>query len=128
LYPAPLRDLLMHLALSGLFRARWTARIRDEWMAALLEKRSDQTREQLEWTRNQMDAAVPDCLVDGYQHLEAGLDLPDPADRHVLAAAILCQAGTPSSPTTSSISLRERWNLMGCARNTRISSSSMPST
>jgi hypothetical protein len=31
LYPAPLRDLLMHLALSGLYHARWTERIHREW-------------------------------------------------------------------------------------------------
>lgn len=52
LYPAPLRDLLMHLALSGLYRARWSARIHDEWIAALLEKRPDLSRDNLEWTRN----------------------------------------------------------------------------
>ena len=32
LYPAPLRDLLMHLALTDLFRARWTEAIHEEWM------------------------------------------------------------------------------------------------
>jgi len=94
LYPAPLRDLLMHLALSGLYRARWTSRIHDEWMNALLAKRPDLAREQLEWTRDQMNRAVEDCLVAGHEHLEAGLNLPDPGDCHVLAAAILCQAGT----------------------------------
>lgn len=31
LYPAPLRDLLMHLALSDLYRARWSDLIHDEW-------------------------------------------------------------------------------------------------
>lgn len=36
LYPAPLRDLLMHLGLSGLYRARWTKRIHEEWMTSLL--------------------------------------------------------------------------------------------
>lgn len=94
LYPAPLRDLLMHLALSGLYRARWTPRIHDEWMNALLTKRPDLTRKQLEWPRDQMNLAVEDCLVSGYEHLEAGLNLPDFDDCHVLAAAILCQAGT----------------------------------
>lgn len=94
LYPAPLRDLLMHLAISGLFRARWTARIHEEWMRNLLAKRPDLTREQLERTRDLMDASVPDCLVAGYEGLESHLTLPDRDDRHVLAAAILCQAGT----------------------------------
>lgn len=35
-----------------------------------------------------MDAAVPDCIVEGYEALIGALALPDPNDRHVLAAAI----------------------------------------
>lgn len=93
LYPAPLRDLLMHLALTGLYRARWTERIHEEWIAALLRQRPDLLPRDLASTRQQMDAAVPDCLVRGYEHLEAGLTLPDGSDHHVLAAAILCGAG-----------------------------------
>lgn len=93
LYPAPLRDLLMHLAIRGLFRARWTARIHDEWMRSLLSERPDLTREQLERTRDLMNVSTPDCLVTGYEGLEARLTLPNPDDQHVLAAAILCHAG-----------------------------------
>jgi hypothetical protein len=93
LYPAALRDFLMHLALTELFRARWTATIHEEWMAAVLANRPDLTRAQLERTRDLMNKAVPDCLVEGYQSLIAGLTLPDPNDRHVLAAAILAGAG-----------------------------------
>lgn len=93
LYPAPLRDLLMHLSLTGLFRARWTARIHQEWIEAVLRNRPDLTREQLDWTRAQMDRAVPDCLVSDYEGIEATLSLPDPHDHHVLAAAIKCGAG-----------------------------------
>jgi len=44
LYPAPLRDLLMQLALSDLYRARWTARIHEEWITALLRQRPDLSR------------------------------------------------------------------------------------
>lgn len=94
LYPAPLRDLLMRLALTGLYRARWTARIHEEWIAAVLRRRGDLSRDTLERTRQLMDEAVPDCLVVGYEGLEAGLRLPDPDDRHVVAAAILSHAGT----------------------------------
>ncbi len=36
LYPAPLRDLLMHLALTNLFKAYWTDQIHEEWINALL--------------------------------------------------------------------------------------------
>jgi len=88
LYPAPLRDLLMHLALTDLFRARWTDRIHDEWIDNVLQDRPDLKREQLERTRSLMNAHVRDCLVSGYEDLIEGLTLPDPDDRHVLAAAI----------------------------------------
>jgi len=36
LHPAALRDLLLHLALMRLFRARWTDRIHDEWIQSLI--------------------------------------------------------------------------------------------
>jgi transposase InsO family protein len=39
-----------------------------------------------------MDKAVPDCLVTGYEGLIESLELPDPDDRHVVAAAIRCGA------------------------------------
>lgn len=93
LYPAPLRDLLMRLALTDLFRARWTAQIHDEWMRAVLGNRPDLKREQLERTRALMDSHVRDCLVTGFEPLIEGLNLPDPDDRHVVAAAIRTRAG-----------------------------------
>jgi hypothetical protein len=46
------------------------------------------TRERLARTRCLMDAAVRDCLVTGYADLVDSLTLPDPDNRHVLAAAI----------------------------------------
>ena len=88
LYPAPLRDLLMHLALTDLFRARWTDQIHDEWIKSVLKNRPDLKPEQLERTRFLMNEHVRDCLVTGYEDLIEGLCLPDPDDRHVLAAAI----------------------------------------
>ncbi len=97
LYPAPLRDLLMHLASwSRLFQAKWTEDIHREWINSLLRNRSDLKREDLERTRQCMDKAVPDALVEQsrYQQIVPGLSLPDPNDRHVLAAAIACGAQT----------------------------------
>ena len=92
LYPAPLRDLLMRLALTDLYRARWSEQIHDEWINAVLRNRHDLSREQLERTRSLMNAYVRDALVDGHQSLIPALELPDPDDRHVLAAAIKCGA------------------------------------
>lgn len=92
LYPAPLRDFLMHLALTGSYRARWSALVHDEWKRNLLANRSDLTRAQLDRTSALMDKAVPDGLVTDYESLIEGLQLPDMDDRHVLAAAIKCNA------------------------------------
>lgn len=92
LYPAPLRDFLLELAMTQLFRAKWTDEIHDEWIRNVLKNRPDLTPEQLARTRALMDAAVMDCLVDGYQALVPALALPDEDDRHVLAAAIHCGA------------------------------------
>lgn len=86
LYPAELRNLLMHLALIGLFRAKWSAEIHEEWMSNLLINRPDLKRVQLERTRMLMDKHAVDALVTGYEDLIPGLQLPDPDDRHVLAA------------------------------------------
>jgi hypothetical protein len=92
LYPAPLRDFLMWLGLSGRYRARWSPQIHDEWKRNLLIKRPDLTPEQLDRTSGLMDLAIPDGLVTGHEPLISGLTLPDPDDRHVLAAAIRCNA------------------------------------
>ncbi|MBD9608050.1 MULTISPECIES: PIN domain-containing protein [Pseudomonas] len=92
LYPAPLRDFLMWLALSGRFRARWSLEIHNEWKRNLLKNRPDLTTEQLDRTSDLMDQAIPDACVYGYERLIEGLTLPDVDDRHVLAAAIRCNA------------------------------------
>ena len=92
LYPAPLRDLLMRLALTNLFRARWTDRIHEEWIEALLKQRSDLKRKQLERTKKLMNSHVRDCLVTGYEPLIEGLELPgaaDPRRRRMLVRALV---------------------------------------
>lgn len=92
LYPAPLRDLLLQLALTDLFRAKWTRMIHGEWLDNLLANRPDLDRSRLERTLDLMDKAVGDCIVEGFEPLIEALTLPDPDDRHVLAAAIKCKA------------------------------------
>ena len=88
LYPATIRDLLLELALTDLFRAKWSAAIHEEWMASLTKTRPDLKREKLERTRELMDLHVRDCLVTNYEDLIPALRLPDKKDRHVFAAAI----------------------------------------
>ena len=43
LYPAELRSLLMYLALIGVFRARWSDDVHEEWITNLLMNRPDLT-------------------------------------------------------------------------------------
>src|SRR5260221_12337375 len=92
LYPAPLRSFLMYLAVTDLYRARWTNDIHEEWMRNVVKDHPDIERAQVEHIRDLMNAHVRDCLVTGHESLIPSLTLPDPDDRHVLAAAIRCGA------------------------------------
>lgn len=92
LYPAPLRDLLIRIARTGLVRARWTNAILDECFRSILADRPDLQASDLKRTRELMVQAVPGCLVEGSESLIDGLALPDPDDRHVLATAIAAGA------------------------------------
>lgn len=87
LCPAPLRDLLLSLAVGGLYHARWTARIHEERVRNLTRNRPE-LEARLGALVELMNRSVPACLVENYEGLIAGMVLPDPDDRHVLAAAI----------------------------------------
>ena len=58
LYPALLRNVLMHLAVRDLFQARRSDRVHEEWIAALLRNRPDLTPVQLERRRGLMDENI----------------------------------------------------------------------
>ena len=88
LHPAPLRDLLIRIAKTGVVHARWSERILDESFRSILAQRPDLKPEALARTRELMNDAVSDCLVEGFEDLIDSLSLPDPDDRHVLAAAV----------------------------------------
>lgn len=92
LYPAPLRDLFIRLAQAGLVQAKWTEAIHDEWMRNLLKNKPELTLARLARTKGLMNDAVRDCLVSGYESWIDSLTMPDPDDRHVLAAAIQAHA------------------------------------
>ncbi|MGH3439915.1 MAG: PIN domain-containing protein, partial [Sciscionella sp.] len=92
LYPSTLRDLLIRIAQAGLVQAKWTNQILDETFQNLAANRPDLDTDKLQRTRELMCQAVRDCLVVGYEPLIDVLDLPDPDDHHVLAAAIKARA------------------------------------
>jgi hypothetical protein len=82
----------MRLATQRLFQAKWSNSIHEEWIRNVLLDRPHITRAMLERTRQLMDEHVKDSLVQGYEELTLQLTLPDPDDRHVLAAAIIGKA------------------------------------
>jgi predicted nucleic acid-binding protein len=92
LYSAPLRDILLRLALRDLCRLKWSPSVHVEWMRRLAVNRPDIPGERLERLRELIDSHARDALVENYSGLIPGIELPDPADRHVLAAAIVGRA------------------------------------
>ena len=92
LYPYTLRDTLISLARMRKFQAQWTTKINDEWIRNLLENNPSIKSERLQRTCELMVMAVPDAMIEGYEHIIETLVLPDPDDRHVLAAAIHAEA------------------------------------
>jgi hypothetical protein len=87
LYPFQLRNLLVQCAADRLVEARWSNEIHDEWMRNLLAKAPRLTRARLEATRDLMDRVLPEARVTGYAARIPAITLPDPGDRHVVAAA-----------------------------------------
>ena len=87
LYPQMLRDVMITLARAGFYQAKWTARINDEWVRQLVKKNPDREHQVLR-TKELVNLSVEDCLIENFEHVIETVALPDPDDRHVLAAAI----------------------------------------
>lgn len=91
LYPFRVRDVLLRFYHAGLFRGRWSHEILDEWTRNLLAQKPD-LKPSVDAQLVAMKEAFPEALVTGYEKLIGAVELPDPNDRHVLAAAIRCCA------------------------------------
>lgn len=93
LFPIAITDALMSLATAGLFAAKWTTRIEEEWIRSL-EAQRPELQGRLNVRRDSMREAVPDWEVpeSAWRRLTGTLQLPDPNDVHVLAAAIASHA------------------------------------
>ncbi|SFA79099.1 PIN domain-containing protein [Poseidonocella pacifica] len=87
LYPTVMREVLLGVAAQGLFTPLWSARILEEWARATVKigpeaeplARAEIAALRLRW---------PHAEITYPPSLEDRLWLPDPADTHVLAAAI----------------------------------------
>ncbi|MGB0506079.1 MAG: PIN domain-containing protein [Pikeienuella sp.] len=85
------RNLLLHLAEAGFYRPRWSVWILDEMRRAL--ERQNKPVEYLDRLFLSLNAAFPEACVEDWEVYEATIvDLPDKDDKHVLAAAVKCDA------------------------------------
>ena len=82
----------MQVAVDRLIDVRWTEAIHDEWIRNLASNVSTIPVERLQMTRRLMEAALPNAMVTGYERHIPSLNLPDPNDRHVVAAGIAAGA------------------------------------
>lgn len=87
LFPFQLRNLLLHLAVDGLYQPLWSWQIMDECVRNL-RSAAGLTHVQCEHLVDQMRASFPEAWCTGYESAADGLELPDEGDRHVIALAL----------------------------------------
>ena len=89
LYSVAISDALMEVAATGIYAAKWSKAIDDEWISNLAKNRK-RAESDFHLRRDQMHDTCPDWEVPekGWKFIEPCLSLPDTNDRHVLAAAI----------------------------------------
>ena len=83
----------MWLAAGSIYPLRLTDAIHEEWTRNVLRDYPNLTPVQFDRTRALMNKIAPETLVKGYEAISETVTLPDPNDRHVLAAAIHAKAG-----------------------------------
>jgi len=101
LYSVAISDALMEVAATGVYAAKWSKAIDDEWVRNLA-KNKKRAEADFYTRRDSMHDACPDWEVpeEGWRLIEPCLSLPDVNDRHVLAAAV---AGHADSIVTINI-------------------------
>lgn len=87
IYPTVMRQMILGVAGQGVFTPLWSARIIEEWLRAA-EKLGPDGVAQAQAEAALLAADWPDAEMIYPPSLEARLWLPDPADVHVLAAAV----------------------------------------
>lgn len=90
--PVALCDTLLRLAEEQLYRPIWSGRILDEATDAISTIHPDIELSALKRRVAYMNETFPGACIDDFGQIEAGLRLPDPDDRHVVAAALRARA------------------------------------
>ena len=92
LYPMYLRDTLLRVAEQGLYRPLWSQHILGELARSLRDSAGIES-DKVGGLVRLMASQFPDSEVNSYEALIESIELPDPDDRHVVAAAVKGGAG-----------------------------------
>lgn len=88
LHPGFLRGALLWFADERLLRPVWSSHVLQEWKDSILRARQDIDAAKLDQIQALLTSQFPDAEVKGYEPFIEAITLPDPNDRHVLAAAM----------------------------------------
>jgi hypothetical protein len=88
LVPIALTDTILSCAERELFVPRWSERVLMEVRRAVLTVVPEMTAARIDYRLATMRSAFPEACVRGYESLVETIVLPDPDDRHVVAAAV----------------------------------------
>lgn len=98
LVPSRGRDVLLEVAVGGVYRPLWSSEVLDELTRTVrrLRERRDVTEDATDAyvgrLVQQMTQSFPDAMVEGWERVEGSVELPDPNDRHIVAAALIGRA------------------------------------
>lgn len=92
LFPVVIRDYLIWLSIHDLYTPKWSGKLLEEFTLIFQKKKMDLLPEQISRQVQLINKACPHALVEKYENLIPTVSLPDENDRHVVAAAIKCNA------------------------------------
>lgn len=88
LFPSLVRGILIGIAERGLFAPVWSERIFGEWRIAVARQHGLDAEAEVVMAQADLTQRFPDASVEAWPEFEIQIHLPDPADAHVLGAAI----------------------------------------
>ena len=88
LVPVTLTDTILRCAERDVFRPLWSEQVFREAQQAIRRVRPELSPARVSYRFDCMTDSFPSACVTGYEGLMDGVALPDPADRHVVAAAM----------------------------------------
>jgi len=92
LFPIVLRDYLIWLSIYDLYTPKWSGKLLEEFVSIFQKRKMNLSTKQIHRQVQLLNKACPNALVEKYEKLVSSVNLPDENDRHVVAAAIKCNA------------------------------------